>query len=149
MENEVHIAGFLSRKVRPREKVAFGEMGLTPYLTPELYYVDVHGLVDHNIARLKTMRRNIGITDDYTDGASITGRYLIATHPDYVAQWAPARYAFRPILNDHYVPFAEERLPYRVGGQQTKDALWVIRLWKVADATRELKPIAYSTEREH
>ncbi|HZP80793.1 MAG TPA: hypothetical protein VFB21_04070, partial [Chthonomonadaceae bacterium] len=77
---------WLNANVPPGSVIAYSEMGVTPYLCPQLRFLDVQGLTDHGVATLPGVLHNgSGVMDQYTTTNDVVGRYLMETRkPDLV-----------------------------------------------------------------
>ncbi len=66
--------------------VAYSEMGVTPYLCPQLRFLDVQGLTDHGVATLPgALHNGSGVMDQYVTTLNVVGRYLMDVRkPDYI-----------------------------------------------------------------
>jgi hypothetical protein len=86
LEMALPSSDWLNANVPPGSVVAYSEMGLTPYLSPQLRFLDVQGLTDHGVATLPgALHNGSGVMDQYTTTNDVVGRYLMETRkPDLV-----------------------------------------------------------------
>jgi hypothetical protein len=100
---------WLNTHAAPGAEVADSEMGVTPYLCPQLRFLDTQGLTDHGIATLPgALHNGSGVMDQYTSTKDVVGRYLLEVRkPDYILRGVGIRpeesVPSEPILEDTYV----------------------------------------------
>ena len=103
--------------VPPGSVVAYSEMGVAPYLTPQIRYLDTDGLTDHGVAALSnTKHAFFGVDSNYLSDASAVGAYLKDERkPDFLVCGAEAEPP-PTVLGDTYllcgqlaVPVSDER----------------------------------------
>jgi hypothetical protein len=87
----VFISDWLNANLPPGSVVAYTEMGLTPYLSPGIRFLDTRGLTDHAVAVLPGARhQQVGVIDSYTSADNPVGRYLREVgRPDFIIQGVP------------------------------------------------------------
>ncbi|HCF60353.1 MAG TPA: hypothetical protein DFS52_20430, partial [Myxococcales bacterium] len=112
MKNCLAVAAHVNEHVPAGATIAFGEMGMIPFLSPQLRYLDTYGLNDRQIARLETdARTRLGVTDACDDPESDVGRHLLQRRPELIASVVPADAPAPRPLSDRYLPFSRLRLP--------------------------------------
>jgi hypothetical protein len=129
MENRVFIADFLNKTMPAGATLAYLDIGVTSYLTPQLKYLDTYGLTDRAVARLSPLSKGyVGPPSDYTDAYTDIGQHLRERRPDYILAWRPAATRPQPILGGDYVPAMQ--CPLRADPGRLPDFLQV---WKRAE----------------
>lgn len=86
LNKAVVLSDWLNAHLSPGSEIAYSEMGVTPYLSPQLRFLDVRGLTDRGIARLPgTRHEQVGVTDEYINAGTPVGAYLKNVRkPDYI-----------------------------------------------------------------
>jgi hypothetical protein len=132
IERAIHLSEWLNAHLPPGSVVVYTEMGVTPYLSPQLRFLDARGLNDHGVATLPGAQRNLtGVTDRYDSAETAVGRYLAEVRkPDYILTGAVVRKGVKlepqePILEGRYTPYAEFELARLEPGKTT-----IMRLWR-------------------
>jgi hypothetical protein len=112
LEKVVRLSDELNKNVPAGSVVAYSEMGVCPYLSPNIRFLDVRGLTDSGIAHLPgTQHEQTGVMDRYEQVNNPVGRYLLEERkPDYVlfgARLDPAQALTNGAVSTSYV----ENLP--------------------------------------
>ncbi|HZP84817.1 MAG TPA: hypothetical protein VFB21_24490 [Chthonomonadaceae bacterium] len=129
MENGILIADFLDRTMPAGATLAYFDIGVTCYLTPQLRYLDTYGLTDRAVAHLAPLSKGyVGPPPDYTDLYTDIGQHLRARRPDYILAWQPASAPARRILGGDYLPAAQCPIRPEPGRPPT-----VLQVWKRAE----------------
>ncbi len=83
---QMKLADYIKRKCPPGSTVAYSEMGYVGYMNPDIRLIDVHGLVDADIAHVTGVRRmTIGVYDVFwNEPNSPVGYWLKKKRPDVI-----------------------------------------------------------------
>jgi len=86
LEKVVRLSDHLNKNIPAGSVVAYSEMGVCPYLSPQIKFLDVRGLADSGIAHLPgTQHEQTGVMDRYEQADTPVGRYLLEERkPDYI-----------------------------------------------------------------
>jgi arabinofuranosyltransferase len=86
LEKSMNLSDWLNAHLPAGAEIAYSEMGVTPYLSPQLRFLDIRGLTDRGIARLPgTKHEQVGVTDDHVSSSTPVGVYLRDVRkPDYI-----------------------------------------------------------------
>jgi hypothetical protein len=128
MEMPLPISDWLNANLTPGSVVAYTEMGLTPYLCPNIRFLDCNGLTDHGVATLPGAAHiNHGVIDNYISMNDKVGPYLLNIRkPDYILRGVQLSAGQPPpqdsILDDGYLFHAAIPLPKRPAGYGTGTA---------------------------
>ncbi len=131
LELTLPASDWLNAHLPPGSTVAYSEMGVTPYLCPQLNFLDVQGLTDHGVATLPgALHNGSGVQDLYITTKDVVGRYLMDTRkPEYIMRGmkiAPDE-TFAPpgaILEDTYALLSAIPLPRPPNGGQAFLCVW-------------------------
>lgn len=90
LEKSMGLSDWLNKNLPPGAVIAYSEMGVTPYLSPQLRFLDIRGLTDRGIARLPGAKREqTGVMDDEISSSSPVGASLRDERkPDYILRGA-------------------------------------------------------------
>ena len=82
----MRLSDYLNANVPAGSTVAYSEMGVCPYLSPQIKFLDVRGLTDSGIAHLPgTQHEQTGVMDRYEQADNPVGKSLLDDRkPDYV-----------------------------------------------------------------
>ena len=135
LEQQVYAAQNLERALPSGSNVLYSEMGYLPYLTPNLRYLDQHGLTDHQVATLPNVEHmQVGVGGNYFDASGNLRQYLIEERrPDFIiagdamkegqASVAP------PLYDGAYVPL----MFFPVRFSDSGPPIAIMRVWKRRD----------------
>ena len=86
LEKVVRLSDYLNANVPAGSTVAYSEMGVCPYLSPQIKFLDVRGLTDSGIAHLPgTQHEQTGVMDAYQQTGNPVGKSLLEERkPDYL-----------------------------------------------------------------
>jgi hypothetical protein len=130
LEKAVLIGDWLNAHLSPGAVVAYSEMGVTPYLCPQLRFLDVDGLTDHGVATLPgANHEQMGVHENYTEMTSAVGPYLVNRRkPDYILRGAAVPLGVTPLsepaLSGAYSFFSTFPIPHADPGMQGFMAVW-------------------------
>jgi hypothetical protein len=89
------IADWVREHVARHQWVAYGDMGIVPYLNPEINFIDYHGLITPEVSHLKNVKRNVtGVWDDESDANNPVGQLLLKKRPEYILTMLRAKGRF-------------------------------------------------------
>ena len=130
LEMTLPISDWLNANLAPGSVVAYTEMGVTPFYSPQIRFLDPNGLTDHGVATLPgVVHIGHGVIDNYTSMNDKVGPYLVNVRkPDYILRGAqvsgtqsPSQ---EPILDGHYVYLAAVPLPPRAPDTRSFMMVW-------------------------
>jgi hypothetical protein len=131
LHKAVDISEWLNKNIPANATLAYSEMGVTPFLCPQLRFLDVDGLTDHGVATLPGAKHEqIGVRDDYISPHGVVGPYLRDVRkPDYILRGISiekggALPPHLPILDDRYVPEAVFPMHAHVPTQESYMMVW-------------------------
>lgn len=86
LEKVVRLSDKLNELIPANSVVAYSEMGVLPYLSPNIRFLDVRGLTDSEIAHLPgTQHEQTGVMDRYEQASTPVGKSLLEERkPDYL-----------------------------------------------------------------
>ena len=134
LERGLRISDWLNRNAPPGSVAAYSEMGVTPFFSPQIRFLDVDGLTDHGVATLPNAKHGqIGVESNYLSADTPVGAYLKNERkPDYLLCGATLE-SQPTALGDAYPFAAQFPIPIFAGentsdSTQTKPAL--MGVWK-------------------
>lgn len=130
LELTLPISDWLNANLPPGSVVTYTEMGVTPYLSPQIRFLDADGLTDHGVATLPGAAHiGHGVIDNYTSMNDKVGPYLVSIRkPDYIMRGSAIEAGRSvpkdPILDGAYVFHAAIPLPKRDPDRDAYALLW-------------------------
>jgi hypothetical protein len=123
----LHFADALRTWLPAGASVAYSEMGITPFFTPHLRWLDTDGLTDREVAHLASMKHTrAGIEyGAYLVQNTEASKLVLRRRPDYIVAIYVAGRPLPPVLGDAYQFF--KQMPFYNATEHAHDVFVVLR----------------------
>jgi hypothetical protein len=125
------MADILSTTLPAGATVAYSEMGVTPFYSLKLRWLDTAGLTDREVAHLATSHARTGVIyESYLTSGTEVGYHLLQRRPNYIIMLAWDDQPTNSVLNGAYLPLARYVLHEQQANKQQQKQGVVLMVWK-------------------